>query len=204
MSLFGAALVAVSASLVTSRGRTAGAVGLVLAAPLVAAVLGLGAGLVFMQRRLRSRREERTALSADVGLLTELVGLGISAGLSLSQSLAAAHPHVHPGLAAEVRRILRTSARGGLAAALFEGDGDGRPLYQVCARAVVTGAPLGPALDALAREQLAEERTARLEAARRLPVRLMVPLALLILPGFVLLTVGPAVLAALNRFALPR
>jgi hypothetical protein len=38
-----------------------------------------------------------------------------------------------------------------------------------------------------------------MERARRLPVRLLLPLALLILPGFVLLAVGPAVLQGLAR-----
>jgi hypothetical protein len=32
-----------------------------------------------------------------------------------------------------------------------------------------------------------------------LPVKLLFPLALLILPGFLLLTVGPALLTGLNR-----
>ena len=41
----------------------------------------------------------------------------------------------------------------------------------------------------------------RITVARRLPVRLLLPLALLILPGFVVLAVGPAVLQALARLA---
>ena len=36
-------------------------------------------------------------------------------------------------------------------------------------------------------------------AARRLPVRLLVPVALLMLPGFVVLTAGPALLGAAER-----
>jgi hypothetical protein len=99
--------------------------------------------------------------------------------------------------------VLRRSVRGGLGQALAAADGHGRRLYAGAARAVVTGAPLVPAVDAFVREAVAERRAADLESARRLPVRLMLPLALLILPGFVLLTVGPTVLAALERFVLP-
>ena len=57
-------------------------------------------------------------------------------------------------------------------------------------------------LEVSLREAQAEQTTARLEAARRLPVRLMLPLALLILPGFVVLAVGPALLEALDRLQL--
>ena len=102
---------------------------------------------------------------------------------------------VHPALAHEVGDLLRRAARDGLGHALAAADGRGRPLYAGAARAVVTGAPLAPAVDAVVREAIAGQRAADLEAARRLPVRLMLPLALLILPGFVLLTVGPTVLA---------
>jgi pilus assembly protein TadC len=44
-------------------------------------------------------------------------------------------------------------------------------------------------------------RTAALEKARRLPVTLMVPLGLLILPGFVLLFVGPVLLGSIAELA---
>ena len=65
-----------------------------------------------------------------------------------------------------------------------------------------TGSPLGPALDALVtatRRERAEQARTRLA---RLPVRLLFPLAFLILPGFVLISVGPAVLSGLARLDL--
>jgi hypothetical protein len=99
--------------------------------------------------------------------------------------------------------VLRNAARRGLAAALSEAGGPGRRLFLILARAVATGAPLAQSVEGFVADQQAEAKAARLEEARRLPVRLMVPLALLVLPGFVLLTVGPTVLAALERLALP-
>jgi tight adherence protein C len=65
-----------------------------------------------------------------------------------------------------------------------------------------TGAPLVRSLDVLA-SSLRQERTrdAR-ERLAKLPIKLLFPLALLILPGFVLMTVGPAVLSGLSRIGL--
>lgn len=199
-----AALLAIAVWAVSRRVGPALAAGLGAAAPGPALAVG-GSGLLLVTvRRLRAGRLGRDEAGADVALLAELTGMGLSAGLSLPNALAGAGRFVHPDLADEVEVVLRRAVGRGLAAALAESTGHGRRLYLICARAVTTGAPLGAALDAFVAELRADERAARLEAARRLPVRLMIPLALLILPGFVLLTVGPAVMAALERFALPR
>ncbi|NNF10166.1 MAG: hypothetical protein HKN74_07775 [Acidimicrobiia bacterium] len=171
--------------------------------PFLAVVAGLAGTMAVSIRRLRASRRSREGAERDVAVLAELVGLGLSAGLTLAQSLEAARSFVHADLDREVGELLRRSVRGGLGQSLAAADGFGRRLYAGAARAVVTGAPLAPAVDAFVREAVAEQRAADLEAARRLPVRLMLPLALLILPGFVLLTVGPTVLAALERFVLP-
>ena len=55
--------------------------------------------------------------------------------------------------------------------------------------------------------QLADDLTAelaarRLESVRRKPIAMLFPLTLLILPGFLLLAVAPAVLDALGRLDL--
>lgn len=205
MRLLPSLLVAASVGLLMTRRRLlwSASAGLSVLAPPLALGGGLAMIVVMIIRRLRVVRRHREAVGRDVPVMAELVGLGLSAGLTLSQALTAARPFVHSDLAAEVGDVLRRAARGGLGQALAAADGHGRRLYAGAARAVVTGAPLAPAVDAFVREAIAEQRAADLESARRLPVRLMLPLALLILPGFVLLTVGPTVLAALDRFVLP-
>jgi tight adherence protein C len=205
MTVVPSLLVAGAIGVLATRRRWSwsAAAGLFMMQPLVALSGGLAVTLGLTVRRLRASRLGRDAATRDVTVLVELVGLGLSAGLTLSRSLAAARPFVHPDLDAEVGEVLRRSARGGLGQALAAADGHGRSFYAGAARAVVTGAPLAPAVDAFVREAIAEQRAADLESARRLPVRLMLPLALLILPGFVLLTVGPTVLVALERFVLP-
>ena len=189
---------------VRRRERWALAGGLVVLQP-VLAVGGAVAGVLLVgRRRLRARRRRLEAAASDVGVMAEMVSLALSAGLTISQALRVAQPLVHPVLRSEVDVVLRLAAHGGLSNALASATGHGRPFFVLIAHAVVTGAPLAPAVDSFVRQALADRRAAHLEAARRLPVRLMLPLALLILPGFVLLTVGPTVLAALERFVLPQ
>jgi pilus assembly protein TadC len=89
--------------------------------------------------------------------------------------------------------------RWGAAAGLAAAQGWGERLYRLMGRAAATGAPLVGAVEAFALEGRHAEHSRRLEAARRLPVRLVVPLALLILPGFVVLVLGPALMESLAR-----
>ena len=131
--------------------------------------------------------------SEDV-LLAELTALGLSAGLSFSAALAASADYLSAAAAARVRRALRVSDRA-------ETD-ETTPLFALADRALVTGAPLLASIDGYATSLRRDRRAAAVERARRLPVKLLFPLALLILPGFLLLTVGPALLAGLGRLGL--
>lgn len=79
---------------------------------------------------------------------------------------------------------------------------DGQGLMVVVQRALLTGAPLQPAVTGYATMLRNEERTRQLTSVRRLPVKLLFPLALLILPGFLILTIGPAVLGSLQRLGM--
>lgn len=171
--------------------------------PPLALAMAVAAGVIHRHRRLMAERAEEAAAAADVVLLGELVSLGLGAGLTFSAALAAAAPEVAPPLRLEVEGLLRRSRRAGLSSVLTQETGRARRLYRLAARALATGAPLVAAVDAFVHDLRAEERARRLASARKLPVRLLVPLALLILPGFVLMTVGPALVTALERLAVP-
>ncbi len=69
------------------------------------------------------------------------------------------------------------------------------------ARAKRSGASLGSTVSRLIDDELAGERTARLARARSLPVRLMIPVTLLMLPGLILLLYAPALLRLLTDLA---
>lgn len=154
--------------------------------------------------RLRWRRARRTttearAADADELLLADLTTLALAAGHTVRSALGAAMPHLHPLLRAELQELLATMDRVGTGPALLGVGGRLGELGRVTAAASASGAPIGPALAAHADRLRHARHEARIARARRLPVRLLIPLALLILPGFVVLAVGPALLQALAR-----
>jgi tight adherence protein C len=167
--------------------------------PTVLAVGGLGAFM--LRRRLAGRRVDEVTASEDVTLLAELTLLGLSAGLTFSRALALGAGHVAAPLQREVQGVLRRSSRSGPAVALGAGGTQAAGLFVLAAQATLTGAPIASSVQSYVDDRRADERAASLSAARKLPVRLLFPLALLILPGFMVLTVGPAVLSALERLS---
>ncbi len=170
--------------------------------PLPALALGVAALAIIRRSVIHRARAERARAERDAVALAELVGLGLSAGLSFMAALEAAGCEVGPPLAAEVDDVIRRSRHRGITAALEESGGAARHLYLLAARATVTGAPVAAAVRAYVAEQRDADRSRALAAARRLPVQLLFPLALLILPGFMVLTVGPALLGALERLGM--
>jgi tight adherence protein C len=160
-----------------------------------------GFAALLIRKRLANRRVEEASVDANVTLLSELTMLGLNAGLTFSNALALGAEHVAVPLQREVQGILRRSYHSGPAIALGANEGRAAGLYLLAAQAAVTGAPIAIAVQSFVDDRRAEERAAALAAARRLPVRLLFPLALLILPGFMVLTVGPAVLSALERLS---
>jgi tight adherence protein C len=154
----------------------------------------------FLVRR-RWRRDGDHPWEADK--LGQVLYIALSAGLPVAAALEFAAGEVEPSIAAEVRAVLREARSRGLAAALSEADGSTRRLLAVLARAQVTGSSAMNAVAAHIEEDRKRRRAAAREAAQRLPVRLTVPLALLILPGFVLLTIGPTVIATVERLLGP-
>ena len=156
----------------------------------VTALLGLCAW-VGGRRVLRPRTRED-----DEAQLAELAALGLTAGLTFPAAVNAATEAVPGTESARLRRAGRIQADP----ASVPSDDPG--LFLVARRALATGAPLAPAVSGYATALRNEERSRQLTAARRLPVKLLFPLALLILPGFLLLTVGPAVLGSIERLGL--
>lgn len=93
---------------------------------------------------------------------------------------------------------VRVATLEGLAAAVAATSGDLRRVFSQMARSQRSGAPLVDAVRILIEGELARERTSRMERARSLPVRLMIPTALLLLPGLVLMLYAPALLRLLD------
>jgi hypothetical protein len=168
----------------------------VLLAFVLTPLLGIGISLGLAAWTLVRRRPRSSSPTDDEAVLAELTALGLSAGLTFSAAANAAAASVPGEASARLHQAVRTGA------GLDAGTGDDQGLMVVVHRALSTGAPLHPAVSGYATTLRNDERSRELTAARRLPVKLLFPLALLILPGFLILTIGPAVLGSLERLGL--
>ena len=92
----------------------------------------------------------------------------------------------------EVERIARVASVSGLSEAISHAGPELRPILAQLARSQRSGASLSDSLRGLLERDLAAERARRLARARSLPVRIMIPVTLLMLPGLVLLLYAPA------------
>ncbi len=159
-------------------------------------ILGIGVFFGVAVWAVARRRSGSSDRGDDEAALAELTALGLSAGLTFSAAANAAATAVPGKASLRLRRALRVG--GGTDGNTADDDG----LMIVVRRALSTGAPLQPAVSGYATTLRNEERSRELNAARRLPVKLLFPLALLIRPGFLILTIGPAVLGSLDRLGL--
>ncbi|TMK85659.1 MAG: type II secretion system F family protein [Actinobacteria bacterium] len=170
----------------------------------LAPVASFGAirGLEIVLGRTARRRQDRIA--AGMPDLVELLVVTTEAGLSPPVALRRTAEVLRGPLGEELRSAIREVELGvpwlgaveRLAArcdvpAL-------RGLASALSRSQHLGTVLGSSLRRVA-EDLRRERRARAEeAARKAPIKMLIPLIFLILPAFLLLTVGPVVLATIR------
>lgn len=171
-----------------------------MVALLAALTAGWRIGRWFRRRPGKTRPKATTP--ADVALLADLTALGLVAGLSFPSSLEAAGRHAAPQLATAVRRIGRVARLDGTVAAYAGASGELAPLLGLVAGAMATGAPVAAAVAGFGVQIREQQRIRAVASARRLAVRLLFPLALLILPGFIVLIVGPVAMEGLARLDL--
>lgn len=98
-----------------------------------------------------------------------------------------------------LRRVARIATVSGLLSSLPECDDDLRPIIAQLARAQRSGASLGSAIRTLLEQDLARSRAVRLARARSLPVKLMIPVTLMLLPGLVLLLYAPDLIRTFDQ-----
>ena len=185
-----------------SRSRLLLIIALLVMHPLPMGILGLGRGLRRIGRKRTRRRSLIRQIPTQQALLARIVLVGVSGGLPIPGALALAHSYLEGPVAAETAAVIRRSRREGATSALGQGGDLTRPLFSKLTMAAASGAPVGEAVSSYLAELRAEQRSLALERIRRLPVTLMIPLGLLILPGFVLLFVGPIVYRALSDLSL--
>ena len=163
-----------------------GSIGLVIAG-LPGALAG---GLVpNVWRRVRRRPQP----DPPITMILLLLLVQLRSGRSVLASLVAVSETVpkYRGLST-VARVARVS---GLTAAVPYGDDRLRPVLAQLARAQRSGASLSGLVRRMLEEWLATDKSRRIARARTLPVRLMIPVTLLMLPGLILLLYAPSLLA---------
>jgi len=200
------------AFLVVVAAADPGAIGFLVGSPIgllcLASGLGLDALGAWWMRHIAARAAvERDAVAAQQADVIDLFVLALGAGLNLRLALAAVARRAPPAWAASLASVVDQVDRGlrvgdaldALPLALGE---PARPLVRVLAGADRYGTPLLPALDRLALDARLDRRRRAEEAARRVPVKLLLPLVLCILPAFGMLTVAPLLAGALETLRL--
>lgn len=151
---------------------------------------------------IRPSRREAT-LDQAVPDLLDLLVVTLQAGLRPAAALAAVAPHVHPAARAAIDDVGRRVERGDRFVdaldALVDHLGT-RVLGLVSAVAAAErwGLPLAPTVDRIADDARLHRRRLAEAEARRLPVRLAVPLVCCTLPSFVCIAIGPLLVGALS------
>jgi tight adherence protein C len=152
--------------------------------------------------RIAKRRRER--IGARVPDLVELLVTTTRAGLSPSVAFRRSADVLHGPLAEEVRRSVRQMDLGvpwtaALQSLVSRTDVPSlRRLASALSRSQRLGTSIGATLRAVAEDLRTERRARAEEQARRAPVKMLFPLVFLVLPAFLLLTVGPVVLATIR------
>lgn len=180
--------VAVGATLV------AGGIHPALGAALLGGVVGVTRlRRISMQRKVAAERRSEELVGVD------LVAHGVAAGVSFGQAVEIAARFTVRGVDTRLRRCLRMSRTG------WEPPRDGTPIesmFLLARASASSGAPLAGQLLRLSQQHQELDETAQRERLERLPVKLLFPLAFLILPGFLLVAVVPAVAGGLMKLTL--
>ena len=162
-----------------------GSIGLVVAG-LPGAVLGVCLHAGF---RLRDRLRKQPSLLRPI-LIVLLVELRSGRSvLGALQTVSGSFPG-H----AELRLAARVATISGLREASLLMSGEMKGVLSQLARAQVSGAALGDTVRSMIEADIAAEKARRVARSRSLPVRLMLPITLLLLPGLVLLIYAPSML----------
>lgn len=163
--------------------------------------VAVGAALVAATRivRIARTRARGSEQRSEQILVADLVASGVEAGVSFDEAVSIASGFVSGAVSSEMRARARVAHHGAV------GDGDGSivdEMFRLAARSAITGAPLANGLRSLSEGERAKDSAARVERLERLPVKLLFPLAFLILPGFLLIAVAPALVSGISKLSL--
>lgn len=163
----------------------------------IALAFAVGGSRTWSLPRLPSLRRESVADSLETA---QLLVVALSAGRSLGSALQVVRLHLDPAAVSVIDEIVGRSRLVGLGRALAETQGPMADLAHRLARSQLTGAPALATVQTYIASLHDSRRAKAMEEARTLGVRLIVPVALLLLPGFVALVIGPYIFEQLDSF----
>ncbi len=170
------------------------AVGSLLIHPLVAVALGATAFGVVRWRAIRRHKRRAQRGVSDVLLALDLMALATTSGLPFTTAATMAVHHVGEPTRGTLEQAVRRVDAG------LGHDLDDGPLadaFNAAQRSAVTGASLSVTLADLAQRAREDEAAVTAERLEKLPVKLLFPMAFLILPGFILVVVVPTIVSGL-------
>jgi tight adherence protein C len=175
------------------------AVGGVLVNPLLG--IGVVAGVVLVRRWRVIVRARAVAIDErrNVLLALDLVSLATVAGLPFHTAVSLGAREIGGSVARDLDRA-GTRVSAGLDHAMS--DGPFASVFDAAQRSELSGARMGDSLVDLAKEIRADQAAAERERIERLPVKLLFPLAFLILPGFVMVAVVPSIVSGISQLTL--
>jgi pilus assembly protein TadC len=151
---------------------------------------GLVSAVTLFKRRRRLTSE--TFRPILMMLLVEL-----RSGLSVLSALQAVSRRFPENT--ELLRSVNLATVSGMHSAVAASQGRIRMLITQLARVQISGASAADAVRRMLEADAARDRAQQLAKTKALPVRLMVPLTLMILPGVVLLVYGPTLIDVLGQ-----
>jgi hypothetical protein len=163
---------------------------------LVAALAFLGIAAPGLRLWHRPPVEE----ASDLDQVARLLLVAVSSGMPLATALRAVSGGLAGPIAYQVAEVARVARLTGMSRGLLDAPPDLQPLAVMLARAHVSGASVAKTLQAFLD---ARRRVAVFDAigrGRRLGVVLVLPLTLLLLPGFGLVMFGPFIAGHLGEF----
>jgi tight adherence protein C len=166
--------------------------------PAAAVIAFVAMGIALRRARVKTARSRRDDIGAALAI--DVISLGVSAGLPFSSAAELAAATSGGAAGTDIARALR-AVPGSSSEVTFR-SGALETVFSAATRSAQTGASLGPLLEAVGSDLRDERAAAVRERLSRLPVKLLFPLAFLILPGFVLLAVAPAVVGGLSRLGI--
>jgi tight adherence protein C len=171
-------------------------------------VLGFALGFTQAKRSLGHEREKRSEMvERDLSQCLEVIVLGLRSGLSFDRSLAFYQEYFDGGLSRATSLaqtqwsyglLSRTEGLRSLAAS-YDSD-----LFERTVEGIIRSLRFGTSLSSDLSEQAASARASRRakleERVAKAPVKMLLPVGVLILPAMLMLVLGPILLELMNGF----